>query len=191
MSGAGEDGRRHRARADRRTDASSTLCPAPQGPQRPITSTIAEIERASARPSTPIGPDRDDHERDVDGDREDRPDHRGPRVLHRVEGASEHVDDDVADEADREEGERARGELRGRALKSPYWKKTAVSGCASTIMIAISGAARKTRIRRLPATWRRISLTRPSAASRERVGKSATATLTPRTPTGICDSWKA
>ena len=32
---------------------------------------------------------------------------------------------------------------------------------------------------------------RPSAASRESVGKSATATLTPSTPTGIWLSWNA
>ena len=36
-----------------------------------------------------------------------------------------------------------------RALKSPYWKKTAAIGRASTIMIAVSGAARKIRTRRL------------------------------------------
>ena len=43
----------------------------------------------------------------------------------------------------------------------------------------------------LVATWCRISPTLPRAASRLMVGKSATATLTPSTPTGSCDSWKA
>ena len=37
-------------------------------------------------------------------------------------------------------------------LKSPYWKKTAVIGSASTIMAAVSGAAMKIRTRRLVAS---------------------------------------
>ena len=58
-------------------------------------------------------------------------------------------------------------------------------------MIAVSGAATKTSTRTAPATCRLISPMRPSAASVLSVGKSATAMLTPMTPTGIWLSWKA
>ena len=75
--------------------------------------------------------------------------------------------------------------------KRPYWKKTAAIGLARTIIVAVSGAARKMRIRRLVDSCRRMSAMRPSAASREKVGKSAIATLTPSTPTGIWLSWYA
>ena len=55
----------------------------------------------------------DDHQRHVDGDRDDRPQHRDAGVLHGIEGTRQHVHHDMTGEADAEEGERARGALSG------------------------------------------------------------------------------
>ena len=54
------------------------------------------------------------HQRHVDGHRHDRPGHGRPGVLHRVEGARQHVDHDVPDQPDGEEEERARGPIVSR-----------------------------------------------------------------------------
>ncbi len=59
-------------------------------------------------------PDQRNHQRDVDGDRDDGPRHRRPRVLHGIEGPRQHVDHDMADEADGEEEQRAGRSLGGR-----------------------------------------------------------------------------
>ena len=81
----------------------------------PITSITALIDSARARPLDAHRPDQQDHERDVDRDRDDRPGDGRPRVLHRVERAGQDVDDDVADQPDREVRERVGGALGGRS----------------------------------------------------------------------------
>ena len=71
----------------------------------------------------------------------------------------------------------------------PYWKKTAVSGSRRTVITAVSGRAMKSSTRMAVDRSCRTSLMRSRAASRDRRGKMAIATLTPTTPTGTCISW--